>query len=116
MFVFLNRFEKRLIGYLESVSPNFRYLADNKPDSVMEATFVLDAQEDRVQFVERLSTFFADKAIRVHVEEIQKPSLGQQHLLKQMQSLRERMAQTPVTMPAGFDINDIIDEVNGNTL
>ena len=81
----------------------------------MEATFVLDTQDDRRAFAERLSTFFGDKTIRVHVEEIQKPSLGQ-HLLKQMQSLRERMAQTPVTLPAGLDINDIIDEVNDNAL
>ena len=82
----------------------------------MEATFVLDTQDDRRAFAERLSTFFADRSIRVHVEEIQKPGSGQQHLLKRMQELRERMAQTPVTMPTGFDINDIIDGVNDNTL
>lgn len=75
----------------------------------MEATFVLDTQDDRRAFAERLSTFFADRIIRVHVEEIQKPGSGQQHLLKRMQELRERMAQTPVTMPPGLDINDIID-------
>ncbi len=82
----------------------------------MEATFVLDTQDDRQAFAERLSTFFGDRTIRVHVEEVHKPGFGQQHLLKQMQSLRERMAQTPVTLPAGFDINDIIDEVNDNAL
>ncbi|CAN5231756.1 hypothetical protein BH09BAC4_BH09BAC4_36570 [soil metagenome] len=82
----------------------------------MEATFVLDSQEDRRAFAERLSMFFAGKPIRVHVEEVQKPSSGQQYLLKQIQSLRERMAQTPATMPHGLDINDIIDGVNDNTL
>lgn len=75
----------------------------------MEATFILDTQDDRMAFAERLSTFFADRTIRVHVEEIQKPGSGQQHLLKRMQSLRERLAQTPVTIPPGSDMNDIID-------
>jgi hypothetical protein len=78
----------------------------------MEATFVLNTQDDRMAFAERLSSFFEGKTIRVYVEEIQKPGSGQKHLLKRMQKLRERMSQTPVTMPAGLDINDIIDGVN----
>lgn len=78
----------------------------------MEATFVLDTQDDRRAFAERLATFFADKAIRVHVEEIQKPGLEQQHLLNRMQALRERTAQVAPVIPPGRDINDIIDDVD----
>lgn len=82
----------------------------------MEAIFVLDTQDDRRTFAERLSALFMDKPIRVHVEEIKKPELGQLQLLERMQSLRERMAQTPISMPPGLDINDIIDGVNDNPL
>ncbi|MBO0952121.1 hypothetical protein [Fibrella forsythiae] len=56
------------------------------------------------------------KSIRVRIEEIQKPDSGQQNLLEKMQSLRERMAQTPIVIHAGLDINDIIDGVNDNSL
>ncbi len=90
----------------------------------MEATFVLKPNELTPEWLEQLKSQFADTGIItitasspekfLSVEE-QRIS-NQQNLLKRMQALRERMAQTPVTMPAGFDINDIIDEVNDNML
>lgn len=82
----------------------------------MEATFVLDAKEDRKQFADRLTEFFAGKTIRVRVEEINDLSTGQQHLLTRMQALRARTEQVPVIIPPGIDVNDIIDEVNDNSL
>lgn len=82
----------------------------------MEATFVLDAQEDRKQFADRLAKFFAGKTIRVRVEEVSEPGAAQQHLLERMQALRARTEQTPITLPPGLDMNDIIDEVNDNPL
>lgn len=78
----------------------------------MEATFVLNAKEDRAQFAERLTTFFAGKTIRVRVEEVKDSVANQQQLLKRMEALRLRTAQVSITIPPGIDINDIIDEVN----
>jgi glycine cleavage system regulatory protein len=82
----------------------------------MEATFVLNAQEDRKQFADRLTEFFAGKTIRVRVEEVRDEAVGQQQLLKRMEALRLLTEQVPVTLPPGLDINDIIDEVNDNSL
>ncbi len=82
----------------------------------MEATFVLDAQEDRMQFAEKLTSFFAGKTIRVRVEEIGNKDVGQQQLLKRMEALRLLTEQVPVTLPPGIDINAIIDEVNDTPL
>lgn len=82
----------------------------------MEATFVLDAQEDRKQFAERLATFFSGKTIRVRIEEIDEKEPGQQDLLKRMEALRARTERVQVTLPPGIDINDIIDDVNDNPL
>ena len=78
----------------------------------MEATFVLDAQEDRMQFAERLASFFAGKTIRVRVEEVTNKAVGQQSLVKRMEALRLLTEQVPVTLQPGMDINDLIDEVN----
>ncbi|QDK78168.1 hypothetical protein EXU85_05980 [Spirosoma sp. KCTC 42546] len=78
----------------------------------MEATFVLDAQEDRLQFAERLTSFFAGKTIRVRVEEVASEAVEQQSLLKRMEALRLLTEQVPVTLQPGMDINDLIDEVN----
>lgn len=68
-----------------------------------------------MEFVERLTKFFAGKTIRVRVEEVEEPT-GQQHLLKRMEALRLLTEQVPVPLPAGIDMNDIIDEVNGHQL
>ena len=82
----------------------------------MEATFVLDAQENRQRFAERLTEFFAGKTIRVRMEEVRDEKIGQQHLLKRMEALRLLTEQVPITLPPGIDINGIIDEVNDNSL
>ena len=81
----------------------------------MEATFVLNEQEDRQQFAKRLTEFYAGKTIRVRVEEVPLQS-GQQHLLKRMEALRLLTERVPVALPPGIDINDLIDEVNDNSL
>ena len=78
----------------------------------MEATFVLDAQEDRMQFAERLTSFFAGKIIRVHVEEVESKVIEQQTLLKRMEALRLLTERVPVTLSPGLDVNGLIDEVN----
>lgn len=78
----------------------------------MEATFVLDAQEDRAQFVERVTKFFTGKVIRVHIEEVDDKPVSQQLLFKRMESLRLLTEQVPITLPPGLDINDLIDEIN----
>ncbi|WP_460962353.1 hypothetical protein [Spirosoma litoris] len=78
----------------------------------MEATFVLDAQEDRMQFAERLTRFFAGKTIRVRVEEVANEVVEQQSLVKRMEELRLLTEQVPVTLQPGIDINNLIDEVN----
>ena len=78
----------------------------------MEATFVLDAQEDRAQFVERVTQFFTGKVIRVHIEEVGDKPVSQQLLFKRMESLRLLTEQVPITLPPGLDINDLIDEIN----
>lgn len=86
----------------------------------MEATFIVKPEELTPEWLEQLKSRFAsngaititasgpEKLVSVDEQRI----ITQQHLLKRMQSLRERMAQTPVIMPAGLDINDIIDGVN----
>lgn len=89
------------------------YLASSQPRMRMEATFVLDNQEDRKQFADRLAMFFAGKTIRVHIEEMDEKDVGQHDLLKRMEALRARTERVPVTLPPGIDI---IDEVNDNPL
>ena len=78
----------------------------------MEATFVLDAQEDHSQFAEWLTNFFAGKAIRIRIEEVSNETGGQQHLFKRMEALRLLTEQVPTTIPPDTDLNDLIDEVN----
>ncbi|MEZ0543170.1 hypothetical protein [Fibrella arboris] len=82
----------------------------------MEATFVLNDQEDRALFVDRLTQFFAGKTIRVKVEEVDNRAVNQRELLVRMEALRLRTEQIPITLPAGMDINDLIDDVNDNSL
>lgn len=82
----------------------------------MEATFVLDAQEDRKQFAERLISFFSGKTIRVRVEEVEHKVVSQQQLLNRISALRLLTERVPVTLPPGIDVNDLIDEVNDRPL
>ena len=65
----------------------------------MEATFVVRKEEDQVQFADRLTKFFADKSIRVRVEEVDTKEISQQQLLKRMEALRLLTEQVPVVLP-----------------
>jgi hypothetical protein len=85
----------------------------------MEATFVLKPDELTTEWLKRLKSHFADTGIITITAtgpekplSVEEQRTSQRELLKRMQSLRERMAQTQVTMPAGLDINDIIDGIN----
>ena len=90
----------------------------------MEATFVVKPDELTPEWLERLKSHFADDGmITITAIGPEKPLPAQEQrmatqreLLKRMQSLRERMAQTPINISDGLDMNDIIDENNDNSL
>ena len=80
----------------------------------MEATYELSVQELTPEWLENFKKKFQDAGkvvIKAKTTEIS-PKKSQYEVFLEMEEIRKRIKLTPADFPPGFDINDIIDDVN----
>lgn len=89
----------------------FRYLADSKIRTNMEATFVAKPSELKEQLLQKIEQFFEgdDRPVTITLKRDDVPRYDPQELLKRMQETRQKYP--PRKIDADIDINKLIDEM-----
>ena len=80
----------------------------------MEATYEMSVEELTSEWLEDFKKKFQKDGkviIKAKIPET-RPEKSQYEVFLEMEEIRKRIKLTPADFPPGFDINDVIDDVN----